>query len=80
MQPSTSYTGRKRSEIRLDSAPRIQDRRAMDPVRYPVQDYPSNTGSVGVNPPGKAELGKNTNINSRRKKKKERKNKEKKKK
>ena len=34
----------------------------MDPVRYPVQDYPSNTGSVGVNPPGKAELGKNTNI------------------
>jgi hypothetical protein len=36
---------------------------------------------VGVNPPGKAELGKNTNINSRRKKKKkEKKNKERKKK
>ncbi len=34
----------------------------MDPVRYPVQDYPQNTGSVGVNPPGKAELGKNTYI------------------
>jgi hypothetical protein len=41
----------------------------MDPARYPVQDYPSNTGSVGVNPPGKAELEKNTNINSKKKEK-----------
>jgi hypothetical protein len=67
--PSTSNTGRKRPEKRLDSAPRIQDRRAMDPARYPVQDYPSNTGSVGVNPHGKAELEKNTNINSKKKEK-----------
>ena len=77
--PSTSNTGRKRPEKRLDSAPRIQDRRAMDPVRYPVQDYPSNTGSVGVNPPGKAELGKNTNITAGERENK-RKNKERKKK
>ncbi len=41
----------------------------MDPARYPVQDYPSNTGSVGVNPPGKAELEKNTNRNSKEKEK-----------
>ena len=50
----------------------------MDPARYPVQDYPSNTGSVGVNPPGKAELGKNTNITAgerENKKKKQRKKK-----
>jgi hypothetical protein len=33
---------------------------------------------VGVNPPGKAELGKNTNINSRRKKIKRKKTKRKK--
>jgi hypothetical protein len=41
----------------------------MDPARYPVQDYPSNTGSVGVNPPGKAELETNTNINRKKKEK-----------
>ena len=53
----------------------------MDPARYPVQVYPSNTGSVGVNPPGKAELEKNTNINSKKKEKLiKRKNKERKKK